>query len=252
MGERSLRWVLPWFLLLLLHPLYAQVDVLPPVFVFGEPASDLLTSERLQVRVRVVDESGIKVESIRLQLDNVDLYHRWENGCLVLAEVSGLEEGWHLLRISAEDSAGNLGSATFRFRVFFPERTVEILSENLVVEGGKVRASLLARNPKAEVWEEEMRARLDGVENTFYISVPPGGNQPLEISLPAGSLRPGTYTLSVLRQTGENVGSRAVHLSKERGFPFLFLLPAAAVAALVLLKARRRKPAPLGEEGTGS
>jgi hypothetical protein len=244
--------VLPWLLLLLLHPLlHAQADVLPPVLVFEEPTSDLLTSERLQVRVRVVDESGIRVGSIRLQLDNVDLYHRWENGCLVLAEVSGLEEGWHLLRISAEDSAGNLGSATFRFRVFFPERSVEILSENLVVEEGKVRVSLLVHNPKAEVWEEEMRARLDGVENTFHVSVPPSGNQPLEIFLPAGSLRPGTYTLSVLRQTGENVGSRAVHLSREREFPFLLLVPVVAAAVLVLLKVRRKKPAP-PEEVAGS
>jgi hypothetical protein len=233
------------FLFLLVQPLHAGGDVLPPVIVFEEPSSDLLTSERLHVRVRVVDESGISVESIRLQLDNVDLLHRWENGCLVLAEVSGLEEGWHLLRVSAQDAAGNPASATFRFRVFFPERSVEILSENLAVLGGKVRVSLLVHNPKADVWEEEMCARLDGVENTFRISVPPNGNQPLEIFLPAGSLRPGTYTLSVLRQTGENVGSRTVRLSKEREFPFfLFLLPVAAVSVLVFLIVRRRKRAP--------
>jgi hypothetical protein len=115
----GLRWVVFWFLLLL--PItYAQTDSYPPVFVFEQPSSELLLSDNLQIKIRVVDESGINVESIRLQLDNGAIDYRWESGCLVVAETGELEEGWHTLKVSAEDLAGNFGWAVLRFRVVSP------------------------------------------------------------------------------------------------------------------------------------
>jgi hypothetical protein len=241
----GLRWVVFWFLLLL--PItYAQTDSYPPVFVFEQPSSELLLSDNLQIKIRVVDESGINVESIRLQLDNGAIDYRWESGCLVVAETGELEEGWHTLKVSAEDLAGNFGWAVLRFKVVFPERKAEILSENLVVRGGEVSVSLLLRNPKTGRWEEPLHVKLDGVENTFVVSVPPLGTQLVETCLPVKDMPPGIYTMSVLREMGDNIGSRTVRLIRVReGFHpvFLFAPVVGVVLVLVLfLKIRKRKP----------
>jgi hypothetical protein len=238
-------------LLFLLPTLHAQVDSYPPVFVFEEPSSELLVGDELQIKIRVVDESGIDTDSIVLQLDNTVLSYRWENGCFVLAYVERLEEGWHFLKISARDTTGNLGSATYRFRAFFPERTVEILSENLIVHNNRVSLSLMIRNPKPKAWEESLYLRLDGIENSVSISVPAGGIQVISTSLPVKNVPPGIYTLSVLRQTGENISSRRVYLIRSEGFPFLLLLPVAGaiVTITTLILTKKRKP---GETTTES
>jgi len=238
-------------LLFLLPTLHAQVDSYPPVFIFEEPSSELLVGDELQIKIRVVDESGIDTGSIVLQLDNTVLSYRWENGCFVLAHAERLGEGWHFLKISAKDSAGNLGSATYRFRAFFPERTVEILSENLIVHNNRVSLSLMIRNPKAETWEESLHLRLDGIENSVSISVPPRGIQVISASLPVKNVPPGIYTLSVLRQTGENISSRRVYLIRREGFPFLLLPPVAgAIVIATLILAKKRKPEEITTEST--
>jgi hypothetical protein len=238
-------------ILLLLPTLHTQVDSYPPVFVFEEPSSELLVGDELQIKIRVVDESGINTDSIVLQLDNTVLSYRWENGCFVLAHVERLEEGWHFLKISARDTVGNLGSATYRFRAFFPERTVEILSENLIVHNNRVSLSLMIHNPKAETWEESLYLRLDGIENSVSISVPPRGIQVISASLPVKNVPPGIYTLSVLRQTGENISSRRVYLIRREGFPFLLLLPGAgAIVIATLILAKKRKPGEITTEST--
>ena len=209
------------------------------------------TSEKLQIRIRVVDESGVDVDSIILRLDDEILSHEWENGCFVLAEVDGLEEGWHSLKISARDKAGNLGTAMLRFRIFFLERTVEILSENLIVQHDQVYVSLMVRNPKAGTWEESLRVRLDGVENVVPISVPPDSIRIISVSLPAKDLPGGAYTLSVLRQDGENISSRTVLLLRKTTFPFLPLLSVAAIFVIVAFLVRRhKKPGEILAEST--
>ncbi len=164
--------------------------------------------------MRILDESGVDVDSVRLFLDNQLVAFQWEDRSILRSELSQLSEGLHVVRVQAADNVGNQGFAELRFRVYFPTRSISLVSEDLFSLNGEAEACLILVNPLSQAWDEVLTAKLDGVSVEAPVHVSPRGRGYVRVLFPVENLPPGEHRFEVWRQ-GQLVFSSSVRLFKK-------------------------------------